>query len=91
MNKEDVIKLEDNKEYLILDTASYDDTKYLMAVELDHEELPTNNYKYFEVIEEDDGDAVEEVEDQNILDVIISLFTISYLNDSIDTNEEQAA
>jgi len=91
MNKEDIIQLEDNKEYMILDVIELEEIKYLMTVELDKNDLPTTNYKYFEVIEEDDGNSVEEVEDKNVLETIISLFTMDYINDSIDTNEEQDA
>lgn len=91
MNRKDIITLDDNKEYLILDIAEFNNSKYLYTVELESEDMPTTNYKYLEVISEEDGDYVEEVEDKETLEAIASLFTISYLSDSIDTNEEQAA
>lgn len=89
MNKEDVIKLDDNKEYLILDIVELEGIKYLYTVEIDENDIPTIEYKYFEVIEDEEGTSLEEVEDQNTLEAIISLFTINYFGDSINTNEEQ--
>lgn len=91
MKKEDVITLDDNKEYVILDIANLADKKYLYTVEIDKEDMPTTNYKFLELFEDSDGMSVEEVEDEKVLEALINLFTISYLNDSIETNEEQAA
>lgn len=91
MKKEDVITLDDNKEYLILDIVELLGKKYLYTVEIDKEDMPTTNYKYYEVSEDSEGISVEEVEDEKVLETILNLFTINYLNDSIETNDEQAA
>ena len=87
MNKEDVITLSDNKEYLILDIIEVDNKKYLYCVEIGQNEIPTNEYIYAEVTMEDGETFVEEVTDPKRLEAIVSLFTINYLNES----EEQAA
>ncbi len=44
MKKEDVIVLEDNKEYVILDVANINNEEYIYCVGLDSEEMPTENY-----------------------------------------------
>ena len=89
MNIEDVITLEDNQEYLILDIAELNGIKYLYTVLVDKEDMPTTDYQYFELSEDEDGTSVEEIEDEETLKAIINLFTIRYLGDSINTNEEQ--
>lgn len=91
MKKEDVITLDDNKEYLVLDTVELMGKQYLYTVLIDEDDMPTTDYKYFEVSDEEDGTSVVEVEDKNVLEAILNLFTINYLNDSIDKNEEQDA
>ncbi len=91
MKKEDVITLDDNKDYLILDTAELLGKKYLYTVEVDKDDMPTTNYKYYEVTEDSDGISVEEVVDEKVLEAILNIFTINYLSDSIDKDEEQAA
>ena len=45
MNKEDIITLEDNVEYMVLDTAELNHEKYLYCVSIDKEEMPTDEYK----------------------------------------------
>ena len=50
MNKEDIITLEDNVEYMVLDTALFNHDKYLYCVEIDEEEMPKSEYKYFKEI-----------------------------------------
>ena len=89
MNKEDIITLDDNKEYLILDIIDYLNKKYLYCVLVDEDDIPTQEYKYVEVINENNETYIEEVNDEKILENLVNLVTINYLNDS--TNEEQAA
>lgn len=89
MNKEDIITLEDNTEYLILDIIELNHEKYMYCVEINELELPTDNYAYFKEIKEQNDIYIEEVKDEKTLKNIISLFTNDYLNDSINTNEEQ--
>lgn len=86
MNKDDIVTFK-AKSYLILDIASYNENKYLYTVALDEEELPTKEYKYFKASEEHNAIYLEEVTDPKILELIITLFTSNYLNESL----EQAA
>lgn len=89
MNIEDIITLEDNKEYIILDIVEINQEKYLYCVGIDKDERPTDEYKYFKEVVENGDTFLEKVEDEKVLKTIITLFTNDYLNDSIDTNEEQ--
>ena len=87
MNKEDIITLEDNVEYMVLDTAELNHEKYLYCVEIDQEEMPTDEYKYFKEINENDILYTEEVENQDVIEALTALFTASAL-ESV-TDEEQ--
>ena len=89
MNKEDVVTLENNKDYVILDIVEFNGDKYLYVVGIDENEAPTDDYRYLRAVMEDNELYTEEVTDPNLLELIISLFTTNYLNESV--NEEQAA
>ena len=55
MNIEDIITLEDNKEYLILDIIELNKERFLYCVEIDEKEMPKQEYKYLkEIIENDE-------------------------------------
>ena len=87
MNKEDIITLEDNVEYIVLDTAELNHEKYLYCVSIDKEEMPTDEYKYFKEVNENGTLYTEEVENQDIIEAITALFAASAL-ESV-TDEEQ--
>ncbi len=90
MNKEDIITLENNQEYLILDIITFNNNKYLYCVGIDKEEMPTNEYKYLKATTSENNELfIEEVTNTSELETIITIFTTNYLNDSI--NAEQAA
>ncbi len=87
MNVDDIITLEDNVEYMVLDTALFNNDKYLYCVEIDENEMPKEEYKYFKEIDENGNLFTEEVEDEDIIEGISALFALNYL-DSV-TDEEQ--
>ena len=87
MNKEEILTLEDNVEYMVLDTAEFNHDKYLYCVEIDEEEMPKDTYKYFKEVKENGILYTEEVEDENIIEALTSIFTINIIDNV--TNEEQ--
>ncbi len=87
MEKEDIITLEDNTEYMVLDIALFNQEKYLYCVRIDEEEMPTNEYKYLKEMNENGELFIEEVEEEGIIEVLSSLFAADYLNSV--TDEEQ--
>jgi len=87
MNIEDIITLEDNKDYMILDIIDFNKDKYIYFVGIDKDDNPTSEYIYLKVVEENGGYYTEEVQDDNVLKAIVTIFTNNYLNDSI--NDEQ--
>ena len=87
MEKEDIITLEDNTEYMVLDIALFNQEKYLYCVRIDEEEMPTNEYKYLKEMNENGELFIEDVEEEGIIEVLSSLFAADYLNSV--TDEEQ--
>lgn len=85
MDKEEVITLENNKEYVILDIVIYKEEKYLYCVGIDKDEMPTKEYIYLKSIEENGEYFVENIEDKETLNAIVALFTANYLNDNIES------
>ena len=89
MNKGVILTLDNNKDYLILDIVTFNNNKYVYCVGIDKGEMPTNEYIYLKVIEDNADLYVAEVNDKKELEAIIALFTTNYLNES--TNVEQDA
>lgn len=89
MNKEDIITVSENEEYMILDTLELNKSKYLYCVRVDEHDMPTKEYRYLKGIEENNECYVEEILDEDILAAVITAFTAKYLGK--DNNEEQAA
>ncbi len=87
MNIDDIITLEDNTEYVVLDIVELNREKYLFCVLIDENERPKQEYKYFKEVSEDGNLYTEEVDDKNIIEAISSMFTMNYLKSV--TNEEQ--
>lgn len=89
MNKEDIITVSENEEYMILDTLELNKSKYLYCVRVDEHDMPIKEYRYLKGIEENNECYVEEILDEDILAAVITAFTAKYLGK--DNNEEQAA
>ena len=73
MNIEDIITLDDNKEYLILDIIELNKERFLYCVEIDEEEMPKQEYKYLEEIIENGEVYTEEVKDKDLLEALTAL------------------
>ena len=73
MNIEDIITLEDNKEYLILDIIELNKERFLYFVEIDEEVMPKQEYKYLKEIIENGEVFTEEVKDKDLLEALTAL------------------
>ena len=78
MNKDDIFTLEDNKEYLVLETIELNQEKYLYGVSIDKEEMPTAEYKYWKEINENGEIFTEEITDKKIIEALTSLCAANY-------------
>ena len=79
MKKDTIITLENGQEYILLDSTIQDNKTYFLAVGYDKLENKTNNdYKFFEE-QNDNGEIyIQEVVNNNIIQLLLSVFTINY-------------
>ncbi len=91
MNKEDIITIDENEEYMILDTLELNNSKYLYCVLVDKDDMPTKEYRYLKGIKENEEYYVEEIVDEDILSKVIAAFAARYLSSEANnkTDEEQ--
>ena len=75
-----IITLNNQKKYLILDETIIDNKKYYLSLRLENDE-PTNNYLYFEEI---DNDNLKPIIDEKMKDILLTSFTINYVDKVYD-------
>ena len=78
MEIDDIIELENNKNYLLLLESILDDCKYFLAVGLDESDEPTNEYVVLKEIIENDETYVSQINNPIILNQLISDFQEDY-------------
>lgn len=80
-----IVELEDDREYLILDETILNDKKYYYGLRLNQQEEVTNNYLFFEEVKNNDNEIfLLKVEDSKIREVLLTAFTINYLDKVYD-------
>ena len=79
-----IIELENNKKYVILDSKKLDGINYYFGLRLDKNETPTNNYLFFEESKIGSEVYLAPVEDDNTKGILLTAFTINYLNKVYD-------
>jgi len=79
----DLITL-DGEDYLILDTLTYNGIDYAFANKMTNDEQPTKEFYTYEI----DGDEVSIVEEKEILDIVLPMFSekIQKIIDNIQEN-----
>lgn len=79
MEKDTIITLDNNVEYILLDEVEENNKKYFLAVQYSSKDNKTsNNYKLFEEINDNNEFYLEEVSDEKIKQVLLALFTVNY-------------
>ncbi len=73
-----------NLEYIILDKTTLRNKDYLYCVQIDSNDLPLEEYKFFKSSIENNSYYVEEVIDEDLQKDLTAIFANNYLN------EEQA-
>lgn len=84
MRVDSVVTLDNGINYLLLDKAVYNESVYFMAVVLNEEEEPTEEYVVLKETIEDNDIYAKIVDDPNILKELIEMFTAS-LKDAVDS------
>lgn len=75
-----IITLSNQKKYLILDETIIDNKKYYLGLRIEKNE-PTNNYLYFEEI---DNNNLKPIKDEDIKEILLTSFTINYIDKVYD-------
>lgn len=88
MKVDSVITLENDVNCLLLEKVEYENNNYFMAVVLNEEEEPSDEYVIFKEIIENNENYVEKVEDAELFSSLIQLFTtkIDKFVDSLPNN-----
>ena len=89
MEEEEIITLEDNKDYLVLLENTLVEGDYMLAVELDKNEEYTKNFKVFKKEIEEDNEYVEEVDDEELLSKLLVDFELQYKDLAEEILEEE--
>ena len=79
-----IILLEDDRKYLILDETTLDNKNYCYGLRLDENEEPTASYLFFEVINENDRVYMNPINDDKLKGILLTAFAINYLNMAYD-------
>lgn len=85
-----IITLENNEEYLVLDQITYNNVKYIYSVRtIDNDNL-TDEYLIFEVIKDNDGEFIKAIDDKKLYDELIQQFKESVSNKILFDDYETA-
>ena len=79
-----IVELENEKKYLIMDVKNMNGNTYYYGLRLDKNEVPTNNYLFFKEIKVNDDTYLSPIDDEKIRGVLLTAFTINYLNKVYD-------
>ena len=79
-----IVELENDKNYVLLDETTLNNTKYYFGLRLNKKEEPTNYYLFFEEVKEGNDTFLAPVEDDNEKKLLITAFTVNYLDKVYD-------
>lgn len=94
-----IVTLENDLEYLILENLTMDSKRYIYTVRTLKDETPTDEFLIFEVLTNADGEYVKPIDDKVLYDTLIEKFkdivADKVLNgdydDMVSDDEEEAA
>ena len=81
---DNIVELDNDKKYVLLDSKTVEDVNYYFALRLDEKENPTNNYLFFEEVTDDGDTYLLPVEDDKTIGILLTFFTINYLDKVYD-------
>ena len=77
---DNMVLLEDDKKYVILDEKVLNNVKYYYGLRLTDKEIPTNMYLFFKESTLNDETYLTPVIDENMKKVLLTTFTVNYLD-----------
>lgn len=89
-----IVTLENNQEYLLLEELTKDNTKYVYAVRTLEDETPTDEFVIYEVMEVDGDEYLKNIDNKELYDELIEEFkdivADKVINGDFDEMEEVA-
>lgn len=89
-----IVTLENNVEYLILEELNHEDKKYVYTVRTLEDETPTDEFVIYEVMESEGESYLKDINDKELYDELIEEFkdivADKILNGDLDEMEEMA-
>lgn len=79
MKSGQIITLEDNEKYLLLLDTVQEGQKFFYANKLTADEKTTSEYEIFEETIEDDGSYMDVVEDKEVKEFLLKVFTVDMM------------
>ena len=79
-----IVELENNRSYVILDKTVIEDKVYYYALRLNAEDEPTNNYLFFEETKDGNDIYLQPIEDEKTKGLLLTMFTVNYLEYAYD-------
>ena len=79
-----IVELENNNKYVLLDNKELNNVNYYYGLRLEEKEEPTNNYLFFEETKDGNDTYLAPVEDENLKGLLLTAFTINYLDKVYD-------
>lgn len=92
MSIDTIIDLDNNLHYLLLDTTNIEDRKFFYAVGVkDDMSDVTDEYIFLEELNRDGKTFVKKVQDKEINDFLLTVFTMNYMDyvNKINNGEEE--
>ena len=81
MQERDVITLDDNLDYLLVKEINFEDVKYFLAMGIDEDNIYADDHFFLTVGNDDNGEYIEEVEDETIIQ---KLYVLAAAEEALD-------
>lgn len=80
MEKENIIVLDDDSKYMLLDETNIEEYKFFFAVKLNENDEPTTQYEVFKEVLEEGEIYIDILDDSNYKQALLIDFTNNYMN-----------
>ena len=82
-----IVTLENNVEYLILEELDHEGKKYVYTVRTLEDETPTDEFVIYEVIKVDDDSYLKDIDNKELYDELIDIVADKILSGDLDEME----
>lgn len=79
-----IVELENGNSYVMLDKKVLEQRVFYFALRLGENDMPTNNYLFFEELKSGDDICLFPITDEETKGLLLATFTINYLDKAYD-------